>query len=493
MDMKKTLLLVGLGLLGAADLVSAQAGKDTTAQYYYRLASSKSADDKALLSSILYRSIQGNQEKDWLNALQYFSVMKKKATADSVEAIIQKKFPGGEYWRQKDLSKVYDAQGGAAKEAAYLVWIKKYPATKFAGSRILYDYATNDVARTYADEKNVKKALLYADKVETPAWKGEGWAGVAMGLEKGGFVHEAMLLYKKALDNSYAFKTTRKGEEGWDFAAIGYRGYCKSYAGCLLQEKQVDSALVYIGKADAERKDVDPSLNFVYAKILIVLGRDAEAYAKVDTVVKLGIGDEGIRTMHRELYVRLNPGGKAYDVYMADLQAAVTRQVIANLKNTIVNKPGHSFVLKDVDGNAVSSEDLKGKTVVLDFWATWCGPCKKSFPAMQMAVDKYKGDADVVFLFIHTWERGEADAAAATAAAKKYIVDNHYGFRVLMDLKDAETGVNKVVDAYGIQGIPTKFILDKSGNVRFQITGFSGGNEAAVEELSAMIEMVRRS
>jgi len=124
--------------------------------------------------------------------------------------------------------------------------------------------------------------------------------------------------------------------------------------------------------------------------------------------------------------------------------------------------------------------------VILDFWATWCGPCKRSFPAMQMAVNKFKDNPNVQFLFIHTWEKGEADA---TAAAKKYIDDNKYSFQVLMDLKD-ETGSNKVVEGFGISGIPTKFILDKNGNIRFRITGFSGGDDAAVAELSAMIDMV---
>jgi len=59
-----------------------------------------------------------------------------------------------------------------------------------------------------------------------------------------------------------------------------------------------------------------------------------------------------------------------------------------------------------------------------------------------------------------------------------------------MDLKDPETGSNNVVESFGISGIPTKFILDKNGNIRFRVTGFTGSNEAAVEEISAMINMI---
>src|SRR5690554_335086 len=66
-----------------------------------------------------------------------------------------------------------------------------------------------------------------------------------------------------------------------------------------------------------------------------------------------------------------------------------------------VSAPAPDFVLKDLDGNTVSLKDQKDKVVILDFWATWCGPCIQSFPSMQTAIDLYKNDPNVVFLFIN--------------------------------------------------------------------------------------------
>ncbi|MBO9204185.1 MULTISPECIES: redoxin domain-containing protein [Niastella] len=486
--MNKGIMLAATLTVVSHGLLQAQNAKDTTRQYYYRLATSKETADRALVTGKLYDGLKSNKEQDWILALNMFSVMKKKATSDSLLTVIKARFPKGETWRNEDVQTIYNAGNAAEKETAYKKWLQQYPMNRFEGSRIIYDYASNSVASAFAEEKNVKKALYYSNLCQTPAWKGEAWAGVATRLEKNGYTAEALPLFKKAMANAYAFKTTRTKEEGAQFAAMGYRGYSTSIARIYLKQKENDSALAYIQKAYAEGKN--GAVNYTYSEILQALGRDKEAFEKADEFVQTGEAEKQFKEMHKALYEKLNTGGKPYAEYMKEMEAAITKKVIENLKNTIVNKPSPAWVLKDVNGNTVNSESLKGKVVVLDFWATWCGPCKRSFPAMQMAVNKFKDNPNVQFLFIHTWEKGAGDA---TAAAKKYIDDNKFPFQVLMDLKDPETGSNNVVESFGISGIPTKFILDKNGNIRFRVTGFTGSDEAAVEEISAMIEMVERS
>ncbi|RYY06048.1 MAG: TlpA family protein disulfide reductase, partial [Sphingobacteriaceae bacterium] len=113
------------------------------------------------------------------------------------------------------------------------------------------------------------------------------------------------------------------------------------------------------------------------------------------------------------------------------------------------------------------------------------GPCKASFPGMQLAVNKYKTDPNVKFLFIDTWETDKN----YLAGVKKFITDNHYSFDVLMDEKGEDDRQSKVVSLFKVEGIPTKFILDKDGNIRFKHVGFSGSAEGLRDEVSAMIEM----
>ena len=151
-------------------------------------------------------------------------------------------------------------------------------------------------------------------------------------------------------------------------------------------------------------------------------------------------------------------------------------------------EPAPSFTLLDLEGKAVSLDDLKGKVVVLDFWATWCAPCIKSFPAMQMAVEKYKEDPEVEFLFINTWERQENP----TEFVQQFMDKRGFDFTVLMDLKDPVSKRNPVVERYGVNGIPVKFIIDPDGNIQHKITGFMGGdNQAQVKELADLIESIR--
>jgi cytochrome c biogenesis protein CcmG/thiol:disulfide interchange protein DsbE len=144
------------------------------------------------------------------------------------------------------------------------------------------------------------------------------------------------------------------------------------------------------------------------------------------------------------------------------------------------------FSLKDLDGNTVSLKDLKGKVIVLDFWSTWCVPCKKSFPAMQLAVNAYKNDASVKFLFIHTWETTKTPVEDV----KKYITQSGFKFEVLMDLKDG-SGHNAAVEDYGVSAIPAKFIIDKAGNIVFKLTGFTGTDAAALAEISERISLAK--
>jgi peroxiredoxin len=104
---------------------------------------------------------------------------------------------------------------------------------------------------------------------------------------------------------------------------------------------------------------------------------------------------------------------------------------------------------------------------------------------MKKAQEKYASDPDVKFLFVDTWENGENDKKKE--AAETFMKKNAYPFHVLMD------NDNAVVEKFKVEGIPTKFIIDKNGLVRFRSVGYNGNTDALAEELVMMIEMARKS
>ncbi len=465
---------------------------DTLTQYYTRLAESTDEADHALLRAKLYALLKSKDEKDWITARNFFYRLKETQVVDSILKAEKITFPEGYVIRNEQVRIIYDAKSATEKEKLYKEWIKRFPPEEFGDERIIYDYARNSVATAYAQENNPGKAIQYANMIETQVWKGEGWAGIArVFIRQNQHLEEAKKLLQKAIANAYAFMTIKKEEHGAGFAATGYPGYCRMYAQILYKEENYKGALEYVQKAYKAEKDkgnVKGSTYSFYARILEALNRNKEAFDKIDEALHDGKATPDMKESLEKLYKLVNGSDAGYEDYLAKVNEQLYENFMKTLPRKMINQPAPAFSLKDINGNTVALSDYKGKIVILDFWATWCGPCKASFPSMKMAINKYKNDPEVQFLFIHTWEREDS----TKARIKDFLATHKYPFEVLLDLKDAQTGTNKVVESYKVRGIPTKFVIDGAGNIRFRFTGFAGGNDAAVEELSAMITLVKR-
>ncbi len=126
-------------------------------------------------------------------------------------------------------------------------------------------------------------------------------------------------------------------------------------------------------------------------------------------------------------------------------------------RRPLKGEPAPDFALRDLGGNVVKLSDLRGKVVWLNFWATWCAPCKKELPDIQKLYDEMREDGLVV-LAINKEESAE-DAGS-------FMRSRDLSLPVLLDSDGAVYG------QYRLQGLPDSFFIDREGNIAAIYFGF---------------------
>ena len=139
----------------------------------------------------------------------------------------------------------------------------------------------------------------------------------------------------------------------------------------------------------------------------------------------------------------------------------------AGSSHALVGAPAPAFELRDVSGGGDQSLAAHaGKVVIVDFWATWCQPCKESFPAYQKLVSRLGGDLVVVGV-------SQDDDAKGIPA---FLSETGAKFPIVWDDSKA------VAKSYDPPSMPTAFVVDKSGIVRFVHVGYHAGDEVTLED-----------
>jgi peroxiredoxin len=146
------------------------------------------------------------------------------------------------------------------------------------------------------------------------------------------------------------------------------------------------------------------------------------------------------------------------------------------------------FASKDLEGKEVKLSDYKGKIVVLDFWATWCGPCLKSLPHTQEVARKVK-DQGVVVLAVCTSDTREKfeEFVKANRATYPDVV-----FTCDPNVRGSATYAERAsTKLYNVSGIPTQFVIGKDGKIVGALVGYSTGDkrlETMLEQLGVKMD-----
>lgn len=138
-------------------------------------------------------------------------------------------------------------------------------------------------------------------------------------------------------------------------------------------------------------------------------------------------------------------------------------------------RPAPSLALEDLTGAPLTNQSLQGRVVLLDFWATWCAPCRKSMPELQALHDKY---ADRGFTVV-----GVSIDEGGPSKVRRYVTSRKIRYPIALDGTK-----NPAWDAFRVKVVPSAFLLDRQGRIVAQWTGAPPDPQALERHVEELVE-----
>jgi thiol-disulfide isomerase/thioredoxin len=435
------------------------------------------------------------KEKDYQNIMFVYQRLADKEAADKLKKEIEQKFPHGQQVKADKLNAFYSEHDVTKKEAMLNEILKAYPPkTKEQKEQMDFYYA--NIASAAANQKDWALFKKYTGMVinkqnlvgtyNNLAWTlaGDGMEGKPTDLNMAkDLSSEALEYLKQSMEhpaNKPAYYTEKQYKENLDYS---YGMYSDTYALILWKLGDAKDAYKYQQIAVKNMKMGDADANGRYILYKEKVEGLASVKKEIEDYIRDGKSSPQMRDMLKKAFLAEGHNEAEYATYLEGLQKDYYKKLHEELLKKMISEAAPRFALKDLSGNTVSLDELKGKVVVVDFWATWCGPCKASFPGMQKVQEKYKNDPDVKFVYIDSWESKKPEEMQKNAS--DFIAKNKYDFNVLLDTDD------KTISSYAVEGIPTKFFIDPASKVRFKEIGYDGSMDKLIDEVSMMVDVLK--
>ncbi len=440
---------------------------------------------------------QNKTESDYMTLINAYQKFGDKEISDKLKEEMIKKFPKASMVRTEKVNTFYYENDLKKKQALFNDYLKNYPA-KTNQEKSIINTMYSLMAAAELSEKNWPQFKKYVSGITDKETQANSYNSAAWALSGGSLDNNAsesdlqlakefaskavsyLMASMENPDNKPPFYTGKEYKKSLENSLGGYRD---TYALILwkLGEKKEAYKMQEAAIKEMNFSDKDANERFIVYKENLN-GLNA-VKGDIETFEKEGKSSPKLKEILKKAFLSEGHTEAEYAGFIEGLQNEYKAKHKEEIIKKMINEAAPQFALQDFSGNTVSLADLKGKVVVADFWATWCEPCKASFPGMQMAVNKYKDDPDVKFVFIDSWESKKPDEMLK--GADEFIKKNNYTFHVLLDTED------KVISNFGVAGIPTKFVIDPAGNIRFKSIGYEGNAEILVDELSAIIDVLK--
>lgn len=396
--------------------------------------------------------------------LRWFVYTGQEKKADEIEAQWLKKNPAGSIAQSQWRQKFFNEQDPAKRAALADEFLSRFAVKR--------EYA-NLLISAYTRTKQYDKGIAFLEKfpsVHPNYYNTIAYGMISAGTDLEKAVDIAQRGYARASLEAegtrfdYITQTKSQAEKNIGY----YRGMiADTYGEGLMKLGRYAEAEKALEESHALMEGDDPDNNARLVECYVQNGKHDKAAAASYAAVVKGKSNGKLIELYKAAYTSLHNSDAGFDSVLTVAKEEMKTALQEKLNKEKLDLPAIDFALKSLDGTTVKLSDLKGKIVVLDFWATWCGPCLASFPSLQKVYDKYKENPNIVILALNTWERVKPEDREQHV--KDFIAKNKYTFPVLFD--------TDVVSQYGVEGIPTKFIIGKNGNIRFKDVGFGGAQE----------------